>query len=123
MTDRPVSDPSDETHPHDLASFSPPPEPRPDWSASGWIDPEPARPTPEHWFETAPTARVQPTPPAKSGAGTGVVLSAALLSAVLASGGTFVALSATGALDRPAAPSASSNALSTSAGRQPITID
>jgi serine protease Do len=125
MTDRPVFDPTDETHPHDTASFSPPPEPRPDWSASGWIDPEPVRPTPEHWFETAPTARVQPTPPppARSGAGTGVVLSAALLSAVLASGGTLVALNASGALDRPAAPAASSNALSTSAGRQPITID
>ena len=125
MTDRPVFDPNDETHPHEVASFSPPPEPRPDWSASGWIDPEPVRPTPEHWFETAPTARVQPTPPppARSGAGTGVVLSAALLAAGLASGGTLVALNATGALDRPAAPAASSNALSTSAGRQPITID
>jgi serine protease Do len=125
MTDRPVFDPNDETHPHEVASFSPSPEPRPDWSASGWIDPEPVRPTPEHWFETAPTARVQPTspPPSRSGAGTGVVLSAALLSAVLASGGTLVALNATGALDRPAAPAASSNALSTSAGRQPITID
>jgi S1-C subfamily serine protease len=125
MTDRPVFDPNDETHPHEVASFSPPPEPRPDWSASGWIDPEPVRPTPEHWFETAPTARVQPTPPppARSGAGTGVVLSAALLAAVLASGGTLVALNATGALDRPAAPAASPNALSTSAGRQPITID
>ena len=123
MTDRPNFDPTDETRPHDVASFSPPPEPRPDWTASAWTDPEPVRPTPEHWFETAPTARVQPTPPSRPTAGTGVVLSAALLSAVLASGGTFVALSATGALDRPAAPAPSSNAVSATAGKQQITID
>jgi S1-C subfamily serine protease len=123
MTDRPSYDPTDETRPHDVASFSPSPEPRPDWTASTWTDPEPVRPTPEHWFETAPTARVQPTPPSRPTAGTGVVLSAALLSAVLASGGTFVALSATGALDRPAAPAPSSNAVSATAGKQPITID
>jgi S1-C subfamily serine protease len=123
MTDRPSYDPTDETRPHDVASFSPPPEPRPDWTASAWTDPEPVRPTPEHWFETAPTARVQPTPPSRPTAGTGVVLSAALLSAVLASGGTFVALNATGALDRPAAPAPSSNAVSATAGKQPITID
>jgi S1-C subfamily serine protease len=123
MTDRPTFDSSDETRRHDVASFSPPPEPRPDWTATAWTDPEPVRPTPEHWFETAPTARVQPTPPAKRNAGPGVVLTASLLSAVLASGGTFIALSATGALDRPAAPAASSNAVSASAGKQPITID
>jgi S1-C subfamily serine protease len=128
MTDRPDDDPGDETKPHDVASFSPPPEPRPDWSAPGWTEPAPVRPTPEHWFESAPTARVQtPTPlaetPRRRSAGAGVVLSASLLSAVLASGGTFVALSATGALDRPAGPAASSNAVSTTTGRQPVTID
>jgi S1-C subfamily serine protease len=132
MTDRPDFDPTDATRPHDVASFSPPPdvasfspppEPRPDWSATGWTEPEPVRPTPEHWFESAPTARVQPAPPARRTTGPGVVLTASLLSAVLASGGTFVALSATGALDRPAPPAANSNAVSTTAGRQPVTID
>ena len=123
MTDRPDLDPADETRPHDVASFSPPPEPRPDWSAASWTDPEPIRPTPEHWFETAPTARVQPAEPARRTTGAGLVLSASLLSAVLASGGTFVALSATGALDRPAAPAANSNAVPANAGRQPVTID
>jgi S1-C subfamily serine protease len=65
---------------------------------------------------------VEPIPPAKRNTGPGVVLTAALLSAVLASGGTFIALSATGALDRPAAAAPSSNAVTT-AGKQPITID
>ena len=127
MTDRPDIDPSDETRPHDVASFSPPPEPRQDWSAPGWTEPTPVRPTPEHWFESAPTARVSAAPSPDSAprrsAGPGVVLSAALLSAVLASGGTFIALSATGALDRPAAPASSSNAVSANAGKQPVTID
>jgi S1-C subfamily serine protease len=125
MTDRPHFDPTDETRPHDVASFSPSPEPRPDWSATSWTDPEPVRPTPEHWFESAPMARVEPVAPApaRRSGGAGVVLSASLLSAVLASGGTFVALSASGALDRPAAPVASSNAVSTTAGKQPVTID
>jgi S1-C subfamily serine protease len=126
MTDRPNLDPTDETRPHDVASFSPLPEPRPDWSATSWNDPEPVRPTPEHWFEPSPTAHlqpVQPAAPAKRSTGAGVVLTASLLSAAIASGGTFVVLSATGALDRPAAPAANSNAVSTNAGKQPITID
>jgi serine protease Do len=123
MTDRPDLDPNDETRPHDIASFSPAPEPRPDWSAGSWADPPPARPTPEHWFESAPTARVQSAPPAKRSNGAGVVLSASILSAVLASGGTFLALNASGALDRPAAPAASNNAVAANAGHQPITID
>jgi S1-C subfamily serine protease len=128
MTDRSDFDSLDETRPHDVASFSPAPEPRPDWSASAWNDPEPARATPEHWFEPAPRASVPP-PPAQPAAtprrasGAGTVLTASLLSAVLASGGTLIVLSATGALDRPAAPTTSNNAVSTNAGRQPVTID
>jgi S1-C subfamily serine protease len=123
MTDRPDLDPNDETRPHDVASFSPAPEPRPDWSAGSWADPPPTHPTPEHWFESAPTARVQSAPPAKRSNGAGVVLSASILSAVLASGGTFLALNASGALDRPAAPAAGNNAVTANAGHQPITID
>jgi S1-C subfamily serine protease len=128
MTDRPPFDPLDETRQNDVSSFSPSPEPRPDWSASSWNDPEPVRPTPEHWFESAPVAPVQtpspePRPADRRPSGAGVVLAAALLSAVLASGGTFVALSASGALDRQAAPATSSNAVSTNVGRQPVTID
>ncbi|MDT4947320.1 MAG: hypothetical protein QOH14_4053, partial [Pseudonocardiales bacterium] len=65
MTDRSDLDRLDETRPNDVASFSPSPEPRPDWSASAWNDPEPVRPTPEHWFESAPTTvQSPPTQPA-----------------------------------------------------------
>jgi S1-C subfamily serine protease len=51
-----------------------------------------------------------------------VVLGAALLSAVLASGGTVLTLSATGALDRPLAPAATPGGATVST-RQPVTID
>ena len=58
-----------------------------------------------------------------AGSGVGTVLAAALLSAVLASGGTVLALNATGALDRrrrsPRPPPAPPSAPTT----QPVTID
>jgi len=54
--------------------------------------------------------------------GTGTVLATALLSAVLASGGTVIALNASGALDRPApAPTAASTGR-TVGSSQPVTI-
>ena len=140
MTDHRDPDPNAETQPHESASFPAPPEPRGDWpspppdtasfspapeSRSDWASPrwtEPAPPpTPERWFETAPRTRVEPVASGGRGGGAGVVLGAALLSAVLASGGTFVALTATGALDRPT-PAPTSNA-SDATVRQPITID
>jgi S1-C subfamily serine protease len=87
--------------------YSPTPSPPPQWQRAAWG--EPARTTPESWFEPAavptPTATPVPVRPASArGAGAGLVLSAALVSAVLASGGTYLALNASGALDaRPAA--------------------
>ena len=105
--------------PTEGASFSPPPEPRSDWASPPWTEPDPT-PTPERWFETVPRTRPEPQT-SRGGAGAGVVLGAALLSAVLASGGTFAALTASGALDRPT-PAPTSNA-SDATVRQPITID
>ena len=102
------------------ASFSPPPEPRSDWASPRWTEPD-TTPTPERWFETVPRARVEADSSRGGGAGAGVVLGAALLSAVLASGGTFAALTASGALDQPM-PAPTSNA-SDATVRQPITID
>jgi S1-C subfamily serine protease len=102
MTDRRDIDPDEDTKTHDSASFSPPPEPRSDWAAPRWTQPEPHPPTPEHWFETAPRARVEPVTNPKRTAGVGTVLTTAVLAAALASGGTLLALNATGALDRPA---------------------
>ena len=84
-------------------SYSPPPtEARPDWTRH---DAAPSTsPTPERWYEPAATVPATPVAPSsvsssRSGRGVGTVLGAALLSAVLASGGTVVALSASGALE------------------------
>ncbi|HEX2469824.1 MAG TPA: trypsin-like peptidase domain-containing protein [Candidatus Limnocylindrales bacterium] len=55
--------------------------------------------------------------------GLGTVLGAALLAAVLASGGTLVALNASGALDRPAPVSTTPNVTNAGANNQPVTID
>ena len=61
-------------------------------------------------------------PGTRGGAGIGSVVMASLLSAVLASGGTVIALNQTGAFDRPAPASNTGAALPTS-GQQPVTID
>jgi S1-C subfamily serine protease len=126
MTDRrdpdpDASNPDDETKPHESAFFSPPAEPRSEWAAPRWTQPEPRPPTPEHWFEAAPRARVEPVTAQQRSAGIGTVVTTALLAAVLASGGTFVALNATGALDRPA-PATNVDPNSTTVN-QPITIN
>jgi S1-C subfamily serine protease len=121
MTDRSDNDPNDETRPHDAASFSPAPEPRSEWSPARWTEPQPHPPTPERWFEAAPRHRVDTVAQSRRSSGAGTVLAAALLSAVLASGGTFLALTASGALDRPA-PAASPNADSATV-KQPITLE
>jgi S1-C subfamily serine protease len=102
------------------ASFSPPPDRRSDWTTSRWVEPEPTPATPEHWFESAPRPRPEPVSTKRS-SGAGTVLAASLLSAVLASGGTFAALTATGALDRPAATPQTNADPATI--RQPIQID
>jgi len=104
------------------ASFSPPPQPRTDWAQARWADPEP---TPERWFESASPVPVRPAVAApRRSTGAGTVLAAALAAAVLASGGTVVALNATGALDRavPVAPASGSNANSATI-KQPVTLD
>jgi S1-C subfamily serine protease len=104
-------------------TFSPAPESRTDWSRTTWGDP-PERPTPERWYEPAVPVAADPVRPegARRGSGAGIVLGAALLSAVLASGGTVLTLSATGAFDRPAAPAATPGG-STVSARQPVALD
>jgi S1-C subfamily serine protease len=142
MTDQPT-DPRDETEPHDRdawrpsdadvwrpaapalpqsgeASYSPTPEPRTDWARPRWADPEP---TPERWFETAPIPERPAPPPTRTGAGVGMVFAAALIGAVLASGGTVLALNATGALDRPVAAPGTSQAPNSATIKQPVTLD
>ncbi len=148
----PMDDPSptDETQ---TVAFSPTPEQRPEWARSAWLDPAPADSTPpiqpgdRTWYTPAPTtpnsvatgiqtgpavsAPASPTAfPASpvtrtsGGTGFGVIVGTALLSAILASGGTFVVLQSTGSLAGQVAPAPTSPtgpvALSTAG---PIPID
>ena len=89
----------------------------------------PAQPTPESWFEpsaAAATTVTKPGPattqPRRSGGILAPVLGAALIAAILASGGTYLTLRATGALDRPAAVASGPSGQAVSVP-QPIKID
>ena len=136
MTDPRNPDPNDETQPHTTpawptsqpspsdpsASFTPPPAPRNDWTSARWTEPAPDPTTPERWFESAPRQPVATvTERRRASTGPGTVLGVALLSAVLASGGTFAALTASGALDRTTPPPAAN--ADTATVRQPISIE
>ena len=105
----------------DPASFTPQPSPRTDWTRAPWSDPEP---TPQHWFESATPVAARPVAAGpRRGAGAGTIVAAALAAAILASGGTIAALTASGAFDRtPAAALSSPNPNSTTI-KQPVTLD
>ena len=106
--------------------YSPTPESRTDWTRHEG-DPDPA-PTPERWYEPAPAVATVPAT-SDSGAhrtgrgGVAPVLGAALLSAVLASGGTVLALQATGGLDRPAPAQSGPTGTTVGTNNQPVTVD
>src|SRR3954447_7346630 len=103
----------------ETVAYPPPPEPHPDWMRSAWLDPtEPSASAP------APTEPVAATPPVARRTGpdaVGRIFAAAVLSAVLASGGTVVVLEGTGALNRPAA--AGSSGGQSAQTSHPIAID
>ncbi len=102
--------------------YAPVPEARADWART-WDDAPPV--TPERWYEPAATpAPIAPgTSDVRRGrSGNGSLVAATLLSAILASGGTVLALGAVGALDRPAAVS-TSPAGSNAGAVQPVAID
>ena len=100
--------------------FTPTPEPRADW-ARDWD--AAVAPTPERWYEPAPvTQPVTPNVTRRRGSRAGSLAAVSLLSAVLASGGTVLALSATGNLDRPA-PVVTTAQGTTVGAPQPVTID
>ena len=107
-----ADDPQPDREPGDTetVSYSPTPEPRPEWARSAWLDPGPsagaaavAAPAATPAAEPVPVA-TQPVKAGRGNGGTGVgaVLAAAALSAVLASGGTVLVLQSTGVLDPPA---------------------
>ena len=100
--------------------FTPAPEPRADWTRS-WDETAPV--TPERWYEPAPVAApTTAATPERTRSRGGSIVAAALLSAVLASGGTVLVLGATGALDRRATP-ARRQRDGTNVGRRPAGRD
>ncbi len=109
----------------DATSFSPAPD-RTDRDRAAWETP--AQPTPEAWFEPTAPPSASPTQgsvrvPRRTGGGIlGPILAASLISATLASGGTYLALRASGSLEAPA-PTAATPAGQTAGARQPITVD
>jgi 2-alkenal reductase len=83
-------------------------------------------PTPERWYEPAPTTSVtaadaQGRKRARSGVGS--IMAVSLLSAVLASGGTVLVLGATGALDRTSAFVPTTGQGNTIGAVKPVTLD
>jgi S1-C subfamily serine protease len=148
MTDPQQPDDADATRRHDLPAeapaepptppvadpqptverFSPAPEPRPDWSRREGTP----QPTPERWYEPAVvpgTAATEPVVSRADGAGRsrrgslGTLVAASLLSAVLASGGTVLALRATGELDRAVLVPTGPTGTTVGANNQPVTVD
>jgi len=131
----PVPDPWDRPEaPTQPVSYAPATDQRPAWAATE-VDAEQApRPTPERWFEPASTGAatggwIPPRPVGAPGTGgrargglVGVVVAASLVSATLASVGTYGLLRASGSLDRPAPTQAALQAQTVTAP-QPITID
>jgi len=113
------------------ATYAPATDRRPAWAATEVDAEQVARPTPERWFEPARAegAAAGGIPPAPAGRGggargglVGVVVAASLVSATLASVGTYGVLRASGSLDRPAATPAAVQAQTVTAP-QPVTID
>jgi putative serine protease PepD len=108
------------------AAYSPPVERRPEWASPSWG--EPARETPflpaaaAETIEPVPTAPLTDPRTTPRRAGTGSIVVASLLSAILASGGTVLALKGSGALD-PVVSGGSGNPAVTAGSRQPVTID
>ena len=140
-------DPLDDTQRVDVPRYAPTPDPRPDarwaWAAPG------SQPQADRWYQPAPTeppaaAGARPawssagTPPPAYGApvqapstaaskrrvgpGVGTVVTASLLSAILAAGGTVAVLEQTGAMTRTVTTTPSGSTQQTSA-QQPVTID
>jgi len=150
MTDDPArrGDPSP-TADTETVAYSPTPERRPEWARSAWLDAEAVEPAPTQPVERpAWSTPVQPAeqpaelpaelplagtaysaPPAPSpagaarrgGPGMGQVVGAALLSAVLASGGTVLVLQGTGALDR--SPGTAPSAAAVAGSPNPVPAD
>jgi S1-C subfamily serine protease len=109
-----------------LSFYSPNPEPRPTWSQDAWN----AAATPTQWIEPYPSQPSQQPPQpgpgrTRSSGPFSMILVAAILSAALASAGTYAALDMSGTLNRPApaVAAASSSPSGGQATRQVVTVD
>ena len=143
MTDRPSQpagpedqDPAlDETQRVEVGRYEPARErPASGWTSgpASWLDgdqvPSTARPA-DRWWEPGPTSPSSAAAPRQSrtnGRWTGVVVpivATSLLTAVLASGGTVLWLSSTGALDRQPGTIAPAASTATTTSQQPVHID
>ncbi len=117
------ADPADSTSDANPATFSPAPDRADRDRASREA---PGQPTPEVWFEPLHPVDPVPADPVvsrhKIGGGLlGAILTASLISATLASGGTYLALRASGAIDPTGVSQGSPNGQVASA-RQPVAI-
>jgi serine protease Do len=107
--DRPLDDATlDEA---ETVAYAPEPAHRPEWARPAWEEPAapPGDPLPPatHPVEPAPAVPPARSEPGRAGGGVGTIVAAAVLSAVLASGGTVLLLETSGALDGQAGPRAS----------------
>jgi serine protease Do len=136
MTDDPTDAsanpaPGDATAPGETeaetVAYAPTPERRPEWARPAWTDSvveaTPADPLADPLAVAAPIAPVEPVEPVRgeprrSGGGVGTIIAAAVLSAILASGGTVALLKTTGALDHTAGGSAQ-----VTSTQRPLAID
>lgn len=110
--------------PVEPAAFSPEPD-RIDRDRVAWQ--APVQSTPESWFEPAASAAtatvpMAPAEPRRANGVLGPVLAAAVIAATLASGGTYLTLRASGALD-PVAGTAAVPSGQTASAAQPVKID
>jgi len=103
----------------DTRVYTPVPEPRTEWSRRAWSEPAPAAPP---WDPRPRPEAVRVERPARRSSVMGPVILASVLSATIATGGTLLALGATGILDRSASPTGGPSGQTVSS-RQPVTID
>jgi S1-C subfamily serine protease len=122
----------------ETVAYSPTPERRPEWARSPWLDVESVEPAPTQPVERPGWAAPVPPPaapggavgalpqapaarPARNATGIGPVVAAAMLSAILASGGTVLVLQGTGAL--PRSPVAGPSAAVVNPSANPVAVD
>jgi S1-C subfamily serine protease len=119
------------TPPGSAPWWSPPPEPPRQPQATGWQSasptyspaPEPRPDRPFTWDRRPAEVPVGAAVAEPRRSGIGTILGAAMLAAIFASGGTYLALRASGALDQSAAGTELASEAGGDRSLQPITID